>query len=324
MCRLSRYEQLATIAQPHFNVFVTQTSHTSSKRTGHSKSSEYQNLLRATANHLTKYSLYDKVLCMTDTHDQPSSDLEYASQLRRRTRIARDGSWFALIAFGVVVLAATVFYRTPISSATSFGCHSSINGTSCSGFLLSRGLFGSGLGSPAGTILNVSPWATTYWVIGIFAGICAVVAFYWLHSRSSGVVGRVWPFATIGTGILALAVASRGWQTLRIPADFWIRGMQALLVIALGLAVLAMIERSWPFALFVMGFFGLALLSCLYNVSNLFVQFGIGGTWNGNDQDLPNLILPGSYLLVGGVLFYIFRRSGVVFYIARRRTNDGE
>lgn len=252
------------------------------------------------------------------------SDLEYASQLRRRTRTARDGSWFALVAFGVVVLVATAFYRTPFSSAGTSGCHSSINGTSCSGFVFSKGPFGSGLGSPAGTILNVSPWATTYWVISIFAGICAVVAFYWLHSRSSGVAGRVWPFATIGTGILALAVASRGWQTLHIPGDFWIRGMQALLVIALGLAVLAMIERSWPFALFVAGFFGLALLSCLYNVSNLFVRWGIGGTWNGNDQDLPNLILPGFYLLVGGVVFYIFRRSGVVFYIARRRTNDGE
>ncbi len=87
---------------------------------------------------------------------------------------------------------------------------------------------------------------------------------------------------------------------------------------------LAIIERSWPFLLFVAGFFGLALLSCLYNVSNLFLRFGIGATWNGKDQDLPNLILPGVYLLVGGAAFYLFRRTGIAFYIARRRISDGK
>jgi len=40
-------------------------------------------------------------------------------------------------------------------------------------------------------------------------------------------------FATVGVGVLVLAVASRGWITFKIPADFWIRGMQPLLVIAI-------------------------------------------------------------------------------------------
>jgi hypothetical protein len=95
-------------------------------------------------------------------------------------------------------------------------------------------------------------------------------------------------------------------------------------VIAFGLVVLAAIERSLPFSLFVVGFVGLALLSCLYNVSNLFLRFGIGATWNGNDQDLPNLILPGLYLLIGGAAFYLFRRKGFVLYVARRRVPDGQ
>jgi ABC-type dipeptide/oligopeptide/nickel transport system permease component len=89
-----------------------------------------------------------------------------------------------------------------------------------------------------------------------------------------------------------------------MPGDFWMRGMQALVVIALVLAVLAAIERRWTFTLFVVGFFGLSLLSSLYNVSNLFSRFGIGGNWNGNDQGLPNLILPGSYLIIGGAAFW--------------------
>jgi hypothetical protein len=124
--------------------------------------------------------------------------------------------------------------------------------------------------------------------------------------------------------VLALAVVSRGWETLHIPGDFWIRGVQALLVIAVGLIALAVIERSWPFLLFVAGFLGLALLSCLYNVSNLFTRIGIGSTWNGNDQGLPNLILPGVYLLVGGAAFYVVRREGSAFHVARQRSSDGK
>jgi hypothetical protein len=240
---------------------------------------------------------------MTDLNEQTESALEYTDELRRRTRIARNGSWFALIVFGVVVMVAMIFYDAPYSPLNA-----------------SKGPFGNGLGSPAGTNLGVSPWATTYWVISIFLGICAAIAYYWFRSRSSGVAGRTWPFATVGVAMLALAVASRGWKTLGIPADFWIRGVQALLVIGVGLIALAVIERSLPFLLFVTGFFGLALLSCLYNVSNLFSRLDIGGTWNGNNQGLPNLILPGIYLLVGGAVFYLTRRNGIVFHIVRQRT----
>lgn len=261
---------------------------------------------------------------MTNKDEQVPSILQYADRLRARTRTARDGSWFALVVFGLVILGAMPFYDSPYSPANVSKCHSTINGLVCSGLTTSKGLLGSGLGSPAGTILNVSPWATTYWVIGIFVGICLVVVSYWRRSRSSGVVGRIWPFATIAVGALFLAVLSQGWQTLHIPGDFWIRGMQALLVMALGLIALAIIEHSWPFMVFVAGFVALALLSCLYDVSNLFLRLGIGATWSGNDHSLPNLILPALYQLVGGVAFLAFRRNGYLFTISLRRTRDGE
>jgi len=86
------------------------------------------------------------------------------------------------------------------------------------------------------------------------------VGFYWMRVRSSGVAGRIWPFATVGVGVLVLAVASRGWITFKIPADFWIRGMQPLLVIAIGLIALAITERSRAFLLYVVGFLAIALL----------------------------------------------------------------
>jgi hypothetical protein len=96
--------------------------------------------------------------------------------------------------------------------------------------------------------------------------------------------------------------------TIDLPGDFWLRGTQALFVIFLGLAVLAVLERRWSYSLFVIGFLGLAILSSLYNVSNLFQRLGIGGNWNGSDQGLPNLILPGVYLVVGGAAFWAIGR----------------
>jgi hypothetical protein len=54
------------------------------------------------------------------------------------------------------------------------------------------------------------------------------------------------------------------------------------------------------------------------------VRLGLGSIWNGNAAALPNLILPGLYLLIGGLVFYVLRRSGVTFHIARRRMNDGQ
>ena len=255
--------------------------------------------------------MYDKLICITNEIAQSSDNLAYVRQLRRRTRVARDGSWFALLVFGFVVLGATLFYRSPSLSASSPGCHPSSNGFYCDTTTNARGIFGSGLGSLFASVENVSPWATTYWVISIFVGICLVVAFYWFRSRSLGVTGRIWPFASIAMVALALAVASRGSVTIHLPADFWLRGTQALFVIAFGLVVLAAIERRWSFSIFVAGFVGLALLGALYNVSNLFQRLGVGGAWNGNDQGLPNLILPGIYLLLGGV----------VFWASGRRTN---
>lgn len=252
--------------------------------------------------------MHDKLLCITNDITQSSEDLAYVRQLRRRTRVARDGSWFALLVFGLVVLGATLFYRSPSLTASSPGCHPSGSGFYCDTVTTPRGIFGSGLGSLFPSVENVSPWATTYWVISIFVGICLVVAFYWFRSRSLGVTGRIWPFATIATVALALAVASRGSVTIHLPADFWLRGTQALFVIALGLVVLAAIERRWSFSIFVGGFVGLALLGALYNVSNLFQRLNIGGTWNGNEQGLPNLILPGIYLVLGGVAFWAIGR----------------
>ncbi|MGH9083519.1 MAG: hypothetical protein ACRDWN_09255 [Acidimicrobiales bacterium] len=92
------------------------------------------------------------------------------------------------------------------------------------------------------------------------------------------------------------------------PGDFWTRGTAAVLVIAVGICVLALLERSRPFAVFAAGLLGLSLLTCLYTDVNVFARLGIAGPFSGGGSLLPNLVLPGAYLLAGGVCFYLGRR----------------
>jgi hypothetical protein len=247
---------------------------------------------------------YGKMVTVTVTSHESADHIERDIELRRGTAVAREDSWLALLVAGVIVLAAMPFYRFLGSTSNSTGCTSFSGGFTCRTHLLSNGFFGMGLGSSApGIFGNSSPGATTYWVISIFLGVCVVVGFYWVRSREIGNVGRIWPIVTVGLGALVLGAASRNWFST-VPTEMTIRGMQSLLIIALGLIVLAAIDQALAFSLFVAGFFGLALLSCLYNVSNLFARLGISSHWPVEDQTLPNLILPGIYLLIGAAAFW--------------------
>jgi hypothetical protein len=251
---------------------------------------------------------------MDEDTPRPAPEPEDETRPHDSAQLAREGSWFVLLVCGLIVMFAIIFYRYPGLSATSPGCHAQTYGFTCSGSVVPRGIFGAGLGSPIPlNSANVSPWATTYWVISIFVGILVTVAFYWPRSRALGAPSRTWPLVALGTGAAVLFVAGRGWLTSEAPANLLVRGMQALLVIALGLIVLAIIERSWSFALFVAGFLGLALLSCLYDVSNLFERLDLGRSWSGNNEAVPNLIVPGLYLVAGGLALLVLRRD------ARRR-----
>lgn len=230
---------------------------------------------------------------------------------RRGTAVARGGSWLAFLVAGVIVLAAMPFYRFLGPTSSSTGCTSVGDGFICRAHLLSNGFFGMGLGSSApGIFGNSSPSATTYWVISIFLGTGVTVGFFWVRSRRIGKGGRLWPLVTVGLGALVLGLASRNWFSIA-PTEMSIRGMQALLIICLGLIVLALIDHQWAVTLFVTGFLGLALLSCLYDVSNVFSRFGLGSRWPANDRTLPNLLVPGIYLLIGGVVFWVIHHKEI-------------
>lgn len=247
---------------------------------------------------------------MTAYEESLAEDLRFAKTLRSRTRRARNGHWFALVVFGVLVLGSMPFYLAPTLSPRSRGCRA-VGG---SGFVCSFGShpapLGGGLGSPMYPWAPLSRWATVYWTAAIVSGTLLVLLYYRRRSASMGVRIRVWPFAVVGVGLVAVAVGFRGQAIDPRIADFWIRGLQALIVVAVGLLVLAAIERSRTLGLFAVGFFGLALLSCLYDDVNLMQRIGLGSWFRGGAELLPNLVVPGVYLLLGGIGYFVSQRFG--------------
>ncbi len=254
---------------------------------------------------MTWPSLSYKLVWMDSAADAGAA-LDGVSRARARTRLFRSGHGFASLVFGIVILGALPFYvwSTP---AVRAHCHSLGRGSlSCVGVFVSRRA-----GTPApllGRAFEAQPfaslggWSTLYWAIAIVVGFAVVVAYYHLRARRVGVQGRLWPAVVVGFGVLGLAMWVNDNSSAE-PADFWLRGTSVLVVIALGLLVLSALERSRPFLVFALGFFGLALLSSLYDVVNLFQRLGIGAPFRNGDNALPNLILPGAYLVIGGLVF---------------------
>jgi hypothetical protein len=174
--------------------------------------------------------------------------------------------------------------------------------------------------APLGGVLNphndfsgLSQWTTVYWAIAVIVGFAAVVAYYRHRAKVVGVQSRVWPAVVMGTGLLALVLLVNGGKPVRLLPDFWIRGTGALVIVALGIAMLAVLERSRPFAVFATGFMALALISCLYNDVNILQHLGLAGAFQGADDQVPNVLLPGLYLVLGGAGFWL---SG---HLRRRR-----
>ena len=213
---------------------------------------------------------------MSGANEEADSVLRGQGGLRERGRVTQEGSWFALLVSGLVVLIAVIFYDRSLLAAISPTCQSLGSGLSCSSEVASRGPFGTGLGAPPFAGGNASQWETTYWVVSIFLASCAVVAYYWFHSRTINKRMNIWPFTTLFIVAVALVAVGRGFVFNELPGDMMIRGMQALLLVALGLVTIAIFARSWTLWIFVAGFFGLAMLSCLYNVSNVFQRIGVG------------------------------------------------
>jgi hypothetical protein len=236
--------------------------------------------------------------------------------LRTKVREDRYGHWFPLIVFGALTLASAPLYWNwppPASDCTTAG-----GVTSCGLIEVTNPPLGGALGSGSFPI-GPGRWVTVYWVAALVLGYAATIAFARRRGRRIGVRVRVGPTIGVGLGLLAVVLVVNG----AVPSisrghlfggDVWVRGTGSLLILAVGLVALAIIERSRPFMIYVAGFIGLALVACLYDIVNIFYRLGIGVVGGPNGGALPNIVLPGLYLLAGGVGFW---------YAARRREDPG-
>lgn len=223
--------------------------------------------------------------------DSPAQLLAVATAAGRLTRATRHGFWFPLVLFGLLVLCATPLYLE--NTPTLPTCPHT------EGLCLTYFQYAIPADSPTGSL---------YWLIAVTAGYAATLGYYWFRARRVGVAGRVWPYLATGLALLALnALATpTSYQLLdlhlvRTLGDLGARSMTPLLALALGLFVLARLERSVPLTGFAVLFLVVALISNLYDVENQTPL--IGWTPSLAWTYVPNLWLAGFTLLLGGLGF---------------------
>lgn len=227
-----------------------------------------------------------------DDESRSAEDLLGGAQTaRRRARLARRACWFPLLLFGLIVMVSTPLYITDPRTSGAIGY---------------QARWFTYLPRPAG---GPSLGLSLYWLIVPLAGYAAVAAFYIWLARHRGVRARVLPFSLVGTALVAVTVLTSPLGPLpaaAVPGDLWIRGLDPLIGISLGIGILAWLERSLGLATFSCVFFAVALVANLYDVSNQ--AHLIGWTPSLSWEVVPNLWLAGLLLLLGGAGFLLAER----------------
>jgi hypothetical protein len=236
--------------------------------------------------------------------------LRATARWRTQTQAAYRGRWFVLVIFGVVTLAAAPFFWRPTPRCPGAGCQSLSHLTAISvgrspgplGNPLVYGFLDSGIGR----------WISLYWVLAVPLGFVATVLYYRHRASRTGVEGRIWPVVIVGLVLLtALVVFSTNFLAafhLRgLVGAFPVftienRGLGPLVVIATAVGVLAFLEHSRSLALFAMGFLALAVLANLNDIEREMNRFGL--TLPVGAAALPNVVVPGLFLLGGGLGFW--------------------
>jgi hypothetical protein len=233
--------------------------------------------------------------------DPPDALLDHISNLRRQARARSRGAWLPLVVFALLTLASTLLYHQPFATLQS----SNEDG------------WGFDLPSLAGL-----PWGNRsaalsieFWLV--LAPLCYLACARWYHRRAerSGVSLRwqTWVWAGLVLfAVLVVVLACQRMSWLRMPYGPLSGGIRygpgstlsPLLAIALGLLVLARVERSRSVALTAVLYGGLATTMNLYGLGELppWVIPPLGGSSDAFVAAGPNLILLASVLLLGAAL----------------------
>jgi hypothetical protein len=237
---------------------------------------------------------------MRDEEREPAeAALHGIESLRRQVRRQRSVFWFPCVIFGLIILGSA-----PLYWQTATGCPGSQ--TSCGGIVHINPwtlLLGSFAGSPA-----LAPYwgQSVYWLIGLTIGFLAAGRYCRRVRQRVGIRVRMRPLLL---GCLAFVIvelglwAHEGFGFVPLIPFVSTYGTQVLAVVAVGLLALAISERDrWQIA-YAVGFAFVAVISMATAVNGLFSEAGFGGPFQNGGWVLPNLILPGGYLVLGGAVF---------------------
>jgi hypothetical protein len=221
-----------------------------------------------------------------------------ADRLRRRTRLARRGYWFPMLAFGLLVLGCLPYFRPRSGSST----------TMYSSFHPALSLVAGGnSGNPSRLAV--------YWLIGAPVAYFLSAAFYRFRARRVGVSTSTKVFVAVGLGLLLLLVVLSAVGMALPGRDTAQRGLLPLITFGVGFCVLAWAERSWALGVFSALFLGLTVTVNVFStVTWVFTQHP---TWLfehhlGLYLEQIDPFVVGAVLMVGGLL------AGALFLIRRR------
>ncbi|GHJ48161.1 hypothetical protein Cs7R123_55030 [Catellatospora sp. TT07R-123] len=227
--------------------------------------------------------------------DNPRELLASVRDLTRQVRAAQRGTWFPLLVFAVVTLAAIPVYRF-VPYLDVFGrCQSRPDHTVC----------------PA-----PNPAVLAYWTVALVLAYAAIAAFYVRQSRRRGVGTAIRPYITAGVVLAVLMAGVSVWlmfhPVLPVPADVFAvdRGeveigpagwlvnalTSPMAVIGLALLVLAWVERHRLLLAYSLGFLAVGVI-----IGSRFIH--ATSRW----FFLPQLLVPAALLLAGAAAFALFR-----------------
>lgn len=233
--------------------------------------------------------------------EPPDALLDHVSHLRHRARARSRGAWLPLVVFALLTLATTLLYRQPFYTVPASG----------------GGGYSFELPSYAGL-----PWSQrsaalsiTFWLV--LAPLCYLGCALWYHWRAErrGVSLRwqTWVWAGLSLfGVLVVVLVGQRLGWLRLPYGPPSGGMlygpsgalSPLLAIALGLLVLARVERSRGVAVTAILYGGLATMMNLYGLGQIppWILPPLGGSNDALVAAGPNLLLLAAVLLVGAAM----------------------
>jgi hypothetical protein len=214
-------------------------------------------------------------------------------RLRLGTRADRRGAWLVLVLFGIATLVALPLYRIRISCLPSLPCTSQAGSAAAV-----TGIY---------VFITSGVLRLCYWSVAFVIVFSITFAYYRRLNAMTGVRGKTRPMIRIGLLLSALVLVAGG---LIVPLGIRLGafGTAPLLIIALSLAVLAVYERSAGMVALVGGYWILAACSLFYNDANELRRVHLGGPFTGSWSLLPNLVVPGTYLILAGLLLLSSRR----------------